>query len=216
MSFIPTFKPRILVGDRFPWVSQETSGNEDWWFCSRAADIYQLLLSRNDPRLIPAPAEEAKAFSVEMLYHDRPFGVHQYWTNLRPPNATALRTLLENCPEALAILPDDILARRSDWRGVLCAIKPSIQGCVVPRAAAGRLLGKRRREARSSSLKKTDRGGLGESVEGGDDVGPTMVGLPDLTFRNCCERKIEKKKRSPPEGPCVCLVHPLSLVRKLQ
>lgn len=104
------------------------SDNEDWWFCNRAADIYPALVARNDSRLVPAPAAEALAFSVEMLYHEKPFGVHQFWTNLRP-NATALRVLLTNCPEALEILPSDIIARRSDWRNVLCDLKPSIKGC---------------------------------------------------------------------------------------
>lgn len=126
----------------FPWVSQRTSGNEDWYICNRAADIYPLLLARDDPALIAAPREEALAFSVEMLYADRPFGVHQFWSNLQP-NMTALRTLFDNCPEALQILPGDIIARRPDWRGILCQLVPMLAGCVSPgtgveiKAAAG-------------------------------------------------------------------------------
>ena len=114
---------------RFRWIDQASSGNEDWWFCQRAADVYPWLLARKDRRLIPAPRKEALAFSVEMLYHKQPFGVHQIWTNLNPPNVTALRTLFHNCPEALHILPGDILSRRPDWRAVLCDLRPSLAGC---------------------------------------------------------------------------------------
>ena len=149
--------------NRFPWPKGASSKNkdernEDWWFCNRAADIYPALVARNDPRLLPAPAEVAQAFSIEMLYYDKPFGVHQYWTNLRP-NATALRALFMNCPEAMEILPTDILTRRPDWRNVLCDMKPSFESCPRPTGASSSLvqeqprskdglLGRRRREAR--------------------------------------------------------------------
>lgn len=146
--------------DRFRWIDQASSGNEDWWFCHRAADVYPWLLARKDRRLVPPPREEALAFSVEMLYHEQPFGVHQIWTNLNPPNATALRTLFHNCPEALHILPGDIVSRRPDWRAVLCDLRPSLAGCsgssphaaVIhnkhARAKGQQLLGRRRRAAK--------------------------------------------------------------------
>lgn len=143
----------------FRWVNQLNSRNEDCWFCYRAADIYDRLLARHDRELIPAPREEALAFSIEMLYHPKLFGIHQFWTNLHPPNATALRTLLVNCPEALHIIPDDVIARRPDFRAVFCDLMPSISGCQaqIPTSAAvptvhlnepcnmGKLLNRRRK-----------------------------------------------------------------------
>lgn len=111
---------------------------------------------------------------MEMLYHDKPFGVHQFWTNLHPPNATALRVLFDNCPEALQILPADIIARRPDWRGVLCDLQPTVAGChtqvVTPGAgdrapAKGGLVGRRRREAR----RRRHRGAGGLVVESEDE-----------------------------------------------
>lgn len=142
------------------WVDQAGSGNEDWWFCQRAADVYPWLLARHDRRLLPAPGEEALAFSVEMLFHEQPFGVHQYWTNLHPPNATAFRALLRNCPEALRILPGDILTRRPDWRGVLCDLRPSLAGCPGARASTGPLLGRRRREAKQGKQQQQQQRGV--------------------------------------------------------
>lgn len=154
--------------NRFTWPDGARSSknkderNEDWWFCNRAADIYPALVARNDPRLLPAPVEVAQAFSIEMLYYDKPFGVHQFWTNLRP-NATALRALFVNWPEAIDILPTDILTRRSDWRNVLCDMKPSFEGCPRSGGASGGLvqhqpgskeglLGRRRREWRGGTI----------------------------------------------------------------
>jgi hypothetical protein len=139
------------------WVSQRVSGNEDWFICSAAADIYPLLLARHDPRLIAAPREDALAFSVEMLYHEKPFGVHQFWSTLLPPNETALCTLLENCPESLSILPENIVSRRPDWRAVLCDVAPALAGCIVPKR---------------SSSSSTSSGGVGGG--GGGDATTTI------------------------------------------
>ena len=106
----------------FPWVNQTESDNEDWHMCKMAADLYlqnhTALL--HAPNLLPAPRKKAKQFSVEMYYHEKPFGVHAFWRSM-PANATQLKPFFEACPEAWELLPVNVLRKRREWRSVLCA-----------------------------------------------------------------------------------------------
>ena len=85
-----------------------------------AADIYDEL----PDGLKPAPANEAAAFSSEMLLLDaQPFGTHRYWC-CRSPEAPKMRGLMENCPETLGILPPDLLANK-EWKRRVCGLNVS-------------------------------------------------------------------------------------------
>ena len=114
----------------FPWVNQMESDNEDWFMINRAADLYQSssssaaqALHRNAPYLLPAPRFKAMQFSVETVFYEKPFGVHQFWRDLYVPNATQLISFFNNCPEAWELLPENVLDKRWEWMSVICAEK---------------------------------------------------------------------------------------------
>ncbi len=115
---------------QFPWVNQRVSNNEDWFICNKAADLYHDAASADEhpPWLVPAPQEEAMQFSVESVFYPTPFGVHQFWRDMRAPNATALTSFFQACPEALGVLPADVLTRRPEWREVVCAETGKVAG----------------------------------------------------------------------------------------
>jgi len=104
----------------FPWTSNEADGNEDWYMCNKAADLLANRSAPHSPYLATASRKEAKQFSVEMVYHAAPFGVHQFWRELIVHDMKGLMTLFEACPEAWELLPADVLQTRPDWREALC------------------------------------------------------------------------------------------------
>lgn len=131
------FVTTVLI--RFPWVSQGVSNNEDWFICNKAADLYHDAGAAHPPWLVPAPQEEAMQFSVESVFHPKPFGVHQFWRDMRAPNATALSSFFQACPEALGVLPADVLTRRPEWRAVVCAETGRVAGEGEAKRYTGRL-----------------------------------------------------------------------------
>lgn len=103
----------LLSSSSFSW---DGVTPEDWWFCNKAADIYNDL----PETLKPATMEDEIHFSSESIFSERPFGVHKYWISL-PPGAPEMIKLLENCPENLGMFPSEYLAYPS-WRGMVCAL----------------------------------------------------------------------------------------------
>lgn len=69
------------------------------------------------------------AFAVEAVYGVAPFGVHQFWTKVGPgvegegQDEQALEKLLESCPEALAILPPEVVRVSPAWREAVCGFE---------------------------------------------------------------------------------------------
>ena len=104
--------PSRVPFNRFTW-DQRT--NEDWYFCNMAADIFEDL----PQEARPATFESGMNFSSEMIYSDRTFGVHQYWSNLSPASPH-MRAMFDNCPEMWGIFPPGLL-EREDWRTFVCA-----------------------------------------------------------------------------------------------
>jgi hypothetical protein len=106
----------------FPWVNQTESNNEDWFMINKAADLYlqnhTALL--HAPYLLPAPRSKAIEFSVETLFHEKPFAVHQFWRDFPITNATQLKSFFNNCPEARELLPENVLDKRWEWVRLLC------------------------------------------------------------------------------------------------
>lgn len=106
----------------FPWVNQTESDNEDWFMINKAADLYHnrsiavRALQSSAPYLLPAPRLEAMQFSVETIFYEKPFGVHQFWRDLPVPNAILLKSFFNHCPEAWELLPADVLYDRKEWR----------------------------------------------------------------------------------------------------
>ena len=89
------------------------------YFCHAAADLYQEL----PPALRPAPLELEIPFSIETIWHEAPFAVHQFWPHLHVNTPSMATMLIENCPEALGILPADLVANQTVWRDIVCAAK---------------------------------------------------------------------------------------------
>jgi len=85
-----------------------------------AADMYDEL----PDDLKPAPANESANFSAEMWFSEEsPFGTHQFWSCL-PPEAPQMKSMIESCPEALGILPADLLSDER-WTNMACALNVS-------------------------------------------------------------------------------------------
>ena len=60
----------------------DTHTHEDMFFCHT---------QHNVPMLVPT-FEEAKRFSIETVFHDTPFGIHNAWRYLRPEEMLVLTT----------------------------------------------------------------------------------------------------------------------------
>lgn len=113
-------RPDVMVHNRSPHrnrVPWKDALSEDMYFCHAAADLYQEL----HPALRPAPMELEIPFSIETIWHEAPFAVHQFWPHLHVNTPAMATTLLENCPEALGILPADLFANQTVWRDIVCA-----------------------------------------------------------------------------------------------
>lgn len=115
---------------RFPWVSQEESGNEDIYIILKALDLYNKHKAQYPPEKQiqrpppyppgipswPAPFVEGMRFSVESIPYPKPYGVHKYWAMYSSKyDAHALQRLFKNCPEALQILPLNVIRTRPLW-----------------------------------------------------------------------------------------------------
>ncbi|CAF1083373.1 unnamed protein product [Adineta steineri] len=68
--------------------------NEDGWFTNNLPDFNGSV----------APTSVAKRFSVETMYHSRPFGVHK--PHLNTIGQTNMKHLCNECPEVSTITPD--------------------------------------------------------------------------------------------------------------
>lgn len=64
--------------------------------------------------------EDELLFSSESIFSERSFGIHKYWISL-PPDVPQMRTLLENCPEALGMFPTEYLGYTL-WHDMVCSL----------------------------------------------------------------------------------------------
>ena len=102
----------------FSW---DHTTNEDLFFCYAAADIFDEL-----PRHIqPAPMTEEIEFSAETIMSPKPFALHQFWHHLPANSPHVAAAMLQNCPEALGIIPQDVLQDNSDWKRIICELDVS-------------------------------------------------------------------------------------------
>lgn len=83
------------ISCRFPW---DGVTPEDWWFCNKAADIYDELPENLKPALI----SDELIFSVESMFTEKPFATHKYWVSL-PSHLPGTKVLVESCPEILGV-----------------------------------------------------------------------------------------------------------------
>ena len=86
------------------------------YFCHAAADILPEL-----PRYLqPAPMVDEVSFSVETIWHERPFAVHQFWPHMHANDPDIAMAMFQNCPEALAIIPPHVVKNNTQWKSIIC------------------------------------------------------------------------------------------------
>ena len=64
------------------------------------------------------------AFAVETIWYEAPFAVHQFWPHLHANSRSLATKMIEHCPEALSILPQDLIMNHAAWRDIVCAARP--------------------------------------------------------------------------------------------
>jgi len=103
--------------ERFPWNGE----SEDIFFCHAAADIFDEL-----PRSIqPAPMTEENEFCAETTMFQKPFALHQFWPHLHANTPHDAAAMLENCPEGLGIIPQEVLLNDGRWKQIVCGLNIS-------------------------------------------------------------------------------------------
>lgn len=103
-----------ILYHRSPWPD---GLSEDMFFCHAAADLYNDLPAA----LRPAPMAEEIPFSVETIWHEAPFAVHKFWPHLHVSTPALATQIIEHCPEALGILPADLVTNQTVWRDIVCS-----------------------------------------------------------------------------------------------
>ena len=103
---------------------------EDRFFCEKAALIYHEL----PDGLKPASQKESKNFSSEIMFSDRPFGVHKFWV-FHSPVKPRMRKMMNTCPEMLGILPWRVVSDDSAWKKLVCSL--NITRDIIQKATSG-------------------------------------------------------------------------------
>lgn len=103
---------------------------EDLFFSIKASHIYHEL----PDSLKPASQTESIKFSSEMMYSDRPFGVHKFW-GFHSPDEARMKQIIHTCPEMLGILPLHVVDGDRAWQKLVCSL--NITRIIIKKATSG-------------------------------------------------------------------------------
>lgn len=116
----------ITLINRYPW-----SGDiEDLYFSMKASEIYHEL----PDNLKPASQRENMKFSSEMMFSDRPFGVHKFW-GFHSPDEPRMIQIMKQCPEMIGILPLRVVSGDRAWEKLICSL--NITRDIIENATSG-------------------------------------------------------------------------------
>ena len=70
--------------------------------------------------------DEEVRFCTETIMYEAPFAVHKFWPHLHAKSMLrGALSMLQNCPEALGIIPQETLQDDERWRRMVCGLSAS-------------------------------------------------------------------------------------------